>query len=196
MEPTGRTLVIGCGAIARELLQVSRQIEGLDIECLPAIWHNRPENITPAVEEKILAGAARYDKIFVAYGDCGTGGVLDAMLERHQVERLPGAHCYEFFSGIDLFAEIAAQELGTFYLTDYLTRHFHRLVWEGLGLDRHPHLRHEYFRNYTRLVYLSQTEDLSLIEKAREAAAQLGLTFEHRHVGLGLVESELERFAT
>ncbi len=193
MTGTGRILVIGCGAIARELLEVSRRLGNIDIECLPAIWHNRPEHITPAVEEKILANRDRYDRIFVGYADCGTGGVLDAMLERHQVERLPGAHCYEFFSGHQLFAEIAAQELGTFYLTDYLTRHFQRLVWEGLGLDRHPHLRDEYFRNYARLVYLSQTEDPALLGKAREAADQLGLTFEHRHVGLGLVEEELTR---
>ncbi len=185
--PAARVLVIGCGAIARELLETVRHngLAGIEVECLPAILHNRPEQIPAAVAERIERRSADFDRIFVAYADCGTGGLLDVVLERHGVERLPGSHCYEFFTGSMAFATIQEEEPGTFYLTDYLTRHFQRLVWEGLGMDRHPALRDEYFRNYRRVVYLSQTEDGHLLEKARAAALQLGLDFEHRHVGLG-----------
>lgn len=182
-----RVLVIGCGAIAKELLEVVQrnQFDHVTIECLPAILHNRPEKIAPAVEKRIEKAKGEYDTIFIGYADCGTGGMLDAVIERHGVERLPGAHCYEFFAGSSVFASIQAEELGTFYLTDYLTRHFRRLVWEGLGMDRAPQLRDLYFGNYRRVVYLSQTHDPRLVEVAAAAAIQLGLEFEHRHVGLG-----------
>ncbi len=187
MPANRRVLVIGCGAIARELLETIRHnhLDQVEVECLPAILHNRPEQIPAAVEERIERVAGRYDSIFVAYADCGTGGMLDVVLARHGIERLEGAHCYEFFAGASPFAAIQEEQLGTFYLTDYLTRHFRRLVWEGLGMDRHPQLRDEYFRNYRRVVYLSQTQDPDLVEKARAAADQLGLEFEHRHTGLG-----------
>jgi hypothetical protein len=121
--------------------------------------------------------------------------MLDQMLERRGIERLPGAHCYEFFAGSALFAELSAAEPATFYLTDYLTKHFDRLVWQGLGLDRWPQLRDDYFRNYRRLVYLSQVELVELVEKAQEAAARLGLEFEHRHVGYGDFAPALIEFA-
>jgi hypothetical protein len=188
-----RVLVIGCGAIAKELLEVVRynHLDHMDIECLPAILHNRPQEIPAAVEERILRAKGKYQQVFVAYADCGTGGLLDVVLERHGVERLPGAHCYEFFAGTETFAALHEAEPGTFYLTDYLTRHFQRLVWEGLGLDRAPQLRDVYFKSYRRVVYLSQGHDAGLVERAREAADRLGLDFEHRPTGLGLLAPAL-----
>ena len=184
---TPRVLVIACGALARELIDVLKGngLDWVDVECLPAKLHNTPDQITAAVERKLDSAAGRYHKVFVGYADCGTGGTLDAMLARRGVDRLPGAHCYEFFAGAGLFASLHEAEPGTFYLTDFLTKHFDRLVWEGLGLDRWPQLRDEYFRNYRRVVYLSQIEDSDLMEKARAAAARLGLDFEHRAVGYG-----------
>jgi len=193
MSAGPRVLVIGCGAIARELLEVVRinHLDHLEIECLPAILHNRPQEIPAAVEERIVRAADSYDQVFVAYADCGTGGLLDVVLERHGVQRLPGAHCYEFFAGAEAFAALHEAAPGTFYLTDYLTRHFQRLVWEGLGLDRAPQLRDTYFKSYTRVVYLSQADDPVLVERAREAADRLGLAFEHRPTGLGLLAPAL-----
>ncbi len=182
-----RVLVIACGALARELVDVIKGngLEWVDVECLPAKLHNTPDQITAAVERKLDSAVGRYKKVFVGYADCGTGGTLDAMLIRRGVDRLPGAHCYEFFAGAGLFASLHESEPGTFYLTDFLTKHFDRLVWEGLGLDRWPHLLDEYFGNYRRVVYLSQIENADLIATARAAAAKLGLDFEHRAVGYG-----------
>lgn len=180
-------LVIACGALAREIIDITR-LNGWDhiqLECLPAHLHNRPELIPAAVVERLDRAAGRFDRVLVGYADCGTGGLLDRVLEERGVERLPGAHCYEFFATSPVFAGLHDAEPGTFYLTDYLCRHFDRLVWSHLGLDRHPELRTEYFRNYHRLVYLSQTEDPDLLDRARRAADRLELAFEHRHVGYG-----------
>jgi hypothetical protein len=192
-----RLLVIACGALARELADVIKGngLNWVDVECLPAKLHNTPDQITAAVEAKLDAAAGRYEKVFVGYADCGTGGILDAMLARRGVERLPGAHCYEFFAGAGLFARLHDAEPGTFYLTDFLTKHFDRLVWQGLGLDRWPQLRDEYFGNYRRLVYLSQVDSLDLVSKAEAAAARLGLDFEHRAVGYGEFETAIGRAA-
>lgn len=182
-----RVLVIACGALARELRDVikSNGLAWVDVEWLPAKLHNTPDQITAEVERKLDAAVGRYHKVFVGYADCGTGGMLDAMLARRGVDRLPGAHCYEFFAGSELFARLHDREPGTFYLTDFLTRHFDRLVWEGLGLDRWPQLRDEYFGNYRRVVYLSQVADPQLVLSARAAADRLGLEFEHTPVGYG-----------
>ncbi|MEX0698128.1 MAG: DUF1638 domain-containing protein [Acidimicrobiia bacterium] len=187
MEEPDRLLVIACGALARELLDVIKlnHLGWVDVECLPAILHNTPQLITDAVEERLDRAAGRYSQVFVGYADCGTGGMLDRMLERRGVERLPGAHCYEFFAGSVQFAALHQDDPATFYLTDYLAKHFDRLVWHGLGLDRWPQLRDEYFRNYRRLVYLSQTNRPELVTGAAEAADRLGLEFEHVHVGYG-----------
>ncbi len=181
--------LLACGALARELSSIVsvNGLERLTIEYLPARLHNTPDQIPALVDERLTAAAATHAVRFVAYADCGTGGLLDGVLERHGVERLPGAHCYEFFSG-ELFHQLQNREPGTFYLTDYLTRHFDRLVWEGLGIDRHPQLRDMYFGNYRRLVYLSQTHEPDLIIEAEAAATRLGLVFEHHHVGLGALE--------
>jgi hypothetical protein len=174
-------LVIACGALASELRAVLCEAI-LDVRYLPARLHNRPENIVPAVEALVAEAGDR--PVFVAYADCGTGGALDAMLARHPgVARLPGAHCYEVFAGSELFAELHDAEPGTFFLTDFLARHFDALVWQGLGLDRHPELLGMYFAHYRRVVLLSQSEDEAVVAAGRAAADRLGLAFEHRHVG-------------
>ena len=182
---TASLLVIACGAIARELVRIKRENrwEQVDFQCLPPNLHNRPGQIVAAVERTIVAAGEEYERIFVAYGDCGTGGQLDAMLAKYHVERLPGAHCYEFFAGSDVFAQLAAEEPGSFYLTDFLVRHFRRLVIVGLGLDRHPQLLPQYFGNYQRVVYLAQAQSAELESMARGHAAFLGLDFEYRFCG-------------
>jgi hypothetical protein len=193
-----RLLVLACGALASEILYFTR-INGWDhvtLACLPARLHNTPDRIVPELEARLQAVAGRYDKVLIGYADCGTGGHLDSLLERWEnVERLPGAHCYEFFATSPVFMELHEAELGTFYLTDFLARHFDRLVWQFLGLDRYPQLRDMYFGNYRKLAYLSQFDDPSLEERAREAAARLGLEFQHHRVGLGELGASLERFA-
>jgi len=186
-------LLIACGALAREITAVVRanRLEQMTVECLPAKLHNTPALITEAVRAKIRKGRARFARIFVLYGDCGTGGALDAMLAEEGVERIAGAHCYEFFAGSPLFAELSEEEPCSFYLTDFLVRHFERLVIQGLGIDRHPELLPLYFGNYKRLVYLAQTRSPELLEAARAAAARLGLAFELRSTGYGDLERAL-----
>jgi hypothetical protein len=183
-----RTLVVACGALTRELRAVLGQIPGARDRCtvtyLPAHLHNRPERIPAAVEHAVADAAGDYDRIVVAYADCGTGGLLDAVVARLGATRLPGAHCYEMFAGSDAFAALSAAEPGTFYLTDYLARHFDALVVGGLGLDDHPELRDTYFAHYRRLVLLTQSDDPGLVTLGERAAARLGLAFVHRHVGL------------
>lgn len=193
MDTAPGTLIIACGALAREVAALRRANgwTSVDVCCLPPELHNRPERIAPAVREKIRAHRGEYRNFFVAYGDCGTGGALDAVLREEGVERLPGAHCYEFFAGARAFAELADAEPGTFYLTDFLVRHFERLVVRGLAMDRHPELAQEYFRNYRKVVYLSQMPSASLIGQARQIAAGLGLAFEHRHTGFGELGTRL-----
>jgi hypothetical protein len=181
-------LVIGCGALAVELVALTRRAGFPDVEltCLPASLHNRPELIPPAVRARIRrARAMGYERLFVAYADCGTGGLLDRVLDEEGVARLEGAHCYEVYAGRAAFAELHDEEPGTFYLTDFLVRNFDRLVIRGLGLDRHPELLPVYFGNYHRLVHLAQTDDPELAAAAELAAARLGLAFERRSTGLG-----------
>jgi len=191
-----RSLVIACGALARELVSVTGQLPNVEIACLPPDLHNRPGGIPGAVRGRIAdARAEGFDHIFVAYADCGTGGMLDRVLADERVERLPGAHCYEFFAGSDAFARLHDEEPGTFYLTDFLARNFDRLVIRGLGIDRHPELQAVYFANYRRVVYLAQTDDADLLMAARAAAARLGLAFEHRRTGLGLLGTSIAAFA-
>jgi hypothetical protein len=181
------TLLIACGALAREVVELIR-LNGwthITIACLPADLHNRPERIPEAVRTKIRAARGRFDNIAVLYGDCGTGGLLDAVLDEEGVERIPGPHCYEFYAGKPDFDALMDQEPGTFFLTDYLVRHFDRLIVNGLGLDRHPQLLDSYFANYRRVVYLAQIEDVGLEARARAAAARLGLAYEYRFTGYG-----------
>ena len=187
-----RTLVVACGALARELVALRRANgwEHVDIACLPAHWHNTPERIVPGVEAKILEARAEGRRVLVAYGDCGTGGRLDAMLARHGVERLPGAHCYAFFAGVDVFEALAEPEPGTFYLTDYLAANFDRLVMRELGIHRHPELREVYFGHYTRLLYLAQ-DGVRALDEARAAARSLGLPLEVHRTGFAPFETAL-----
>jgi len=189
-------LVIGCGALARELIEVTRPLPNVDVTCLPPTLHNRPGGIPGAVRAKIRAAraAGRHAWIFVAYADCGTGGLLDRVIADEGVERLRGAHCYESFAGRTDFARLATEEPATFWLTDFLARNFERLVIRGLGIDRHPELEPMYFGNYRRLVYLSQTNDPALLALARNAADRLGLAFEHRHTGYGEMSSSIMAF--
>jgi len=178
--------VLACGALASELravLAAGDLTDHVEVRYLPANLHNRPERIAPALEPMLEAAADR--QVLVAYADCGTGGGLDRLLDRFpNATRLPGAHCYEVFAGSVAFAELAEDEPGTFFLTDFLAKHFDALVWEGLGLDRHPQLRDAYFGNYTRVVLLSQRADAVVTAAGEAAATRLGLAFEHRHVGL------------
>ncbi len=180
------TLVIACGALARELIAVIslNRWSHLTVTCLPASLHNRPERITAAVRAKIHAARPNYQTILCLYGDCGTGGMLDAMLKEENVERIPGAHCYAFYAGLERFEELAEAEMGTFYLTDYLARFFDRLVIEGLGLDRFPQLFAAYFGHYKRVVWLAQLPDPELTGKAQRAAERLGLPLEIQVTGL------------
>lgn len=190
---TKTVLLIACGALAEQLVQILRRNgwEHVRVQCLPPDLHNRPNRIPAAVREQIDRHGQHYKKIFVAYGDCGTGGKLDAVLQDYGVERLPGAHCYEIYAGSQDFAALAEAEAGTFYLTDFLARHFDRLVRNGLGLDERPELKDAYFGNYRRLVFLAQSGQAELEELARQHAEYLGLTFEFRYTGPGQVERQL-----
>ena len=182
---TGRVLVIGCGALAREILAVieANRLAHVDLTCLPAILHNAPQKIVPALEEAVAKHRDHYHSIFVAYADCGTGGGLQAFCAREGIEMIEGPHCYSFFDGNAAFA--ARDEITSFYLTDFLTRQFDAFVVKPLGLDRFPDLTQTYFGNYEKLVYLAQTEDPALDAKAEAAAARLGLAYERRFTGYG-----------
>lgn len=184
-----RPLVLACGALVRELRAVLDQdglVGTIDVDYLPAPLHNRPDRIVPAIEAR-LADVDTDRPVFLGYADCGTGGGLDAWISTcgRIVTRLPGAHCYEFFAGGDRFAELHDEEIGTFFLTDFLARNFDALVWQGLRIDRHPELLDLYFGNYRRVVLVSQTDDPSVEAAGRLAAARLGLDFVHAHTGLG-----------
>ena len=175
-----RVLVIACGALVREIRAVVGQVRDIDVEYLPAPLHNRPERIPDAVRAIIERERDNYESIAVAYADCGTGGLLDAVLDGYGIKRLPGAHCYEFFTGADEFVTLHEEELGTFFLTDYLARHFDTLVLDGLGITKNPQLREMYFGNYRRLVYLAQSDDPVLDAAAHRAADSLHLAYERR----------------
>jgi len=187
LEPsrTGRILLIACGALAREILDL-KAANGwthLDLTCLPANLHLWPDRIPAAVEAAVLKHRAEYDGIFVVYADCGTGGLLQAKCAELGVEMVAGPHCYSFFEGNVAFAD--REEFTAFYLTDFLVRQFDAFVWKPMGLDRHPELRDMYFGNYEKLVYQAQTNDPALDRKAEECAARLGLAYERRFTGYG-----------
>ena len=193
-----RVLLIACGALGREIVDLieAHAWRDIDVQCLPAIWHNTPDKIPGGLREKIRAAKGQYERILVAYGDCGTGGGIDKVLaEEGGIERIEGPHCYAFFSGNAAFAARAEEEdMTAFYLTDYLARHFDKLIWSGLlGLDRHPELRDDYFRHYTKVIYLAQTKDPALETMAKAAAEKLGLAYEYRFTGYGELEAEMAR---
>lgn len=188
-----KTLLIACGALAREILalRAANGWDGIELACLPAHYHNTPEVIPDAVRAKIREGRAAGARVAVIYGDCGTGGRLDAVLAEEGVARIPGPHCYDFFAGTADYAAMMEAEPGTFFLTDYMVRHFDKLIVEGLWLDRHPELLGDYFGNYRKLVYLAQTEEPALQAAARRAAERLGLAYEYRFTGLGSFAAHL-----
>ena len=197
MEQNAGLLIIACGALAREIMALIRvnRWDHVTVQCLPAEFHNTPAKIPAAVRAKIQTARGQFQRIFVAYADCGTGGLLDAVLAEEGAERIPGAHCYQFFAGSEIFDALADAEPGSFYLTDFLTRHFDRIIIKGLGIDRYPELKAMYFGNYRKLVYLAQLEQPALKMKAQEAAVELGLAFEYRYTGYGDLETSLVRIA-
>jgi hypothetical protein len=186
-----KTALVACGALAREVIALKEKHGWeADILAVPALLHNQPDRIPSAVLKRIRQARRSYDRVIVVYGDCGTGGRLDALLAREGVERISGPHCYEMYAN-GRFDNLMAQAMGTFFLTDYLVRSFDHLVIEGLGLDRHPELRNEYFANYTRVVYLAQGDDAELRQKAEAAARAIGLPLEILPVGYGALETRL-----
>lgn len=184
--------IITCGALVRELIAIAdRQGWDYELTAVPAQLHNRPERIAPAVEKKLDAWAHGFDRILVGYGDCGSGGALDALLARYpHAVRIPGPHCYEFYGGA-LFHEQAEQQPGTFYLTDFLAHHYEGLVIKALGLDRYPDLRDIYFGNYTELLYFRQLPQQDESARARQAATRLGLAYKEVEAGLDVLEKRL-----
>jgi hypothetical protein len=194
-QSKAKLLVIACGALAHEIVWLQRlnNWNQIELQCLDAELHNRPKLIPQKLRDKIKENLGQYQSIFVAYADCGTGGEIDRVLEEENIERLPGAHCYSFYATEERFAELAEQELGTFYLTDFLVEHFDRIMIKGLKLDRHPELRDQYFAHYTRVIYLSQRQDTELEAKAKVAAEFLGLEFRHLHTGYGDLDSSLQQ---
>ena len=185
-----KILVIACGALAREVLAL--RLEHIDLACLPAQLHNHPKRIPEAMRAKIRANRGAYDEILCLYGDCGSGGELDRVLAEEGVSRIEGAHCYAFYAGEEAFSRLTEDEPGTFFLTDFLTRHFDALVIRGLGLDRFPQLRDDYFGNYRRLVHLAQFDDPDMETKAKAAAEKLGLAYERRFTGLDGIRAFLD----
>ena len=188
----GSTLLIACGALAREIVDLIElnNWRHLDVTCLPAKLHHAPKLIAEAVRTKIEDARTKYEKIYVLYGDCGTGGELDQVLAQEgNVERIPGPHCFSFFAGNEAFAANSEDDLTTFFLTDYFCRHFEKFVWQAIGLDRRADMVQFVFGNYRKLVYLAQTRDAELEMSAQQIAGRLGLAYEYRYVGYGHLES-------
>ena len=190
----GRILILGCGALAREILAITRDFDHIDLQCLPAVFHNHPEKIVPGVR-KVVAENGHYDKIFLVYADCGTGGELQRVAEELGLEMMSGPHCFAFFQGTEDFLSKIDEEFTSFYLTDFLARQFDAFLWKPLGLDKHPELRDSYFGHYEKLVYQAQSDDPKLLEKAKDCAARLQLPFEYRFTGYGDLTAELEKHA-
>lgn len=191
---SGRILLIACGALAREVLALIKVNDWshIDLTCLPAIFHNHPERIAPAIEQCVAQHKGNYSQIFVLYADCGTSGELYDLCNKLGLKMLKGPHCYSFFEGNANFAERSVDEFTAFYLTDFLVRQFDAFVWKPLGLDKHPELRDAYFGNYEKLVYQAQTNDPNLNLKAADCAKRLGLNFERRFTGYGDLQTSLE----
>jgi hypothetical protein len=182
-QPRDRVAVIACGALSVDIASIARRRDWpIDIHPLPPLLHNHPEEIAPAVEEQVLALQERYRSIAIGYADCGTYGALDAVCERHGLTRLPGAHCYDVYAGAQTIARLSEDEPGTYFLTDFLAAGFERLVWRELGLDRYPELRDDYFRHYTRIVWLASRRTPDLEGAAQRAADRIGLTLVVRPV--------------
>ena len=188
-------LIIGCGAIAHEVREIIRlnNWDNVRLQCLNADLHNTPKILPKKIKEAIDTNLNDYSKIFLAYADCGTGGLIDLILKDYDIERLDGAHCYEFYSGSSVFKELSEKEIGTFYLTDFLVKNFDRLVIDGLGIQKYPALKEEYFKNYKNVVYLAQKQDNVLESKARKCADYLNLEFSVLFTGLNNLENQLSK---
>jgi hypothetical protein len=189
-----RLLVIACGMIAREVLAVKElnKLDHLDLTCLPAEFHYYPDRIAPAMDAAIAEAKEKgYRHIFAGYADCGTGGMLDRVLEKHGVERVAGPHCFAFYQGQAVFDAVGEADMTSFYMTDFLCRQFDAFFMKPLGLDRHPELAKDFFGNYEKLIYLAQTEDRALEAVAEKAAKMLGLAYERRFTGYGDLTSAL-----
>ena len=192
-----RIRVIACGMIAREVLAVNEQlgIEHIDLKCLPADYHHHPEKIAPEMDKAIASAREDgFEHVFVGYADCGTGGELDKICQKHGVERISGPHCFSFYMGNQQFLASEDDYLTTFFITDFLARHFETFMKRPLGLDKHPELREVYFANYERALYLAQVEDPELEANARRAAEFLGLTYEYRFTGYGDLSTEISGY--
>ena len=193
LEPSDKILILACGALAKEISALIR-LNGwshLKTRYLPAILHNTPEKITEQLRMVLQSSQTKFSKIFIGYADCGTGGKIDSLLDEFDVQRLPGAHCYEFFAGKQTFAEIIKEEIGSYFLTDFLVKAFEKLVWQGMKIDQHPELLPIYFKHYKKLVYLTQSENLKLQAQAHEIARRLGLVYEKRVTGYGELEHSI-----
>jgi len=188
-------LIIGCGAIAHEVREIIElnNWDNVRLQCLNADLHNTPKILPKKIKEAIDTNLNDYSKIFLAYADCGTGGLIDLILKDYDIERLDGAHCYEFYSGSSVFEELSEKEIGTFYLTDFLVKNFDRLVIDGLGIQKYPALKDDYFKNYKNVVYLAQKQDNVLELKARECADYLNLEFSALFTGLNNLENQLSK---
>lgn len=194
--PSEKIKVIACGAIAREIVDICEQrgLDHVDLTCLPAIWHIRPEKIAPGLREKIAeARAEGFERIYIGYAECGTQGEVDKICEAEGIARLPGPHCYAFYTGVDKFMATSENDITSFYLTDLIARQFEAFIIEPMKLDKHPELIAMMFGNYEKLVYLAQTEDTDLQKKAEWAAEFLGLQYEYRFTGYGDLEPELTK---
>lgn len=193
-QPT-RTRIIACGAIAREVMAVceANELSHIELDCLPAIWHNTPEKIAPGLREKIRqARADGITDIYIGYAECGSRGEIDRLCDEENLQRLPGPHCYAFYSGVDAFLANSEREFTAFYLTDLICRQFEAFIVEPMKLDKHPELIEMFFGNYEKIVYLAQTDDTALDAKGRQAAAFLGLDYERRFTGLGDLKTAIE----
>ena len=195
VKNNGRLLLIACGALAREILAVikTNAWDHIDIQCLPAIYHNHPEKIVPAIRKTVIGNIDKYSNIFVVYADCGTGGQLKKLCNEMGLKMINGPHCYSFFEGNEVFQK--RDELTSFYLTDFLVRQFDSFFWRPMDLDKYPELRDVYFSNYTTLVYQAQIKDKKLQSIARDCARRMGLAYEYRFTGYGDLETALHKVA-
>ena len=193
LDTSDKTLILACGALSKEISTLIR-LNGwshLETQYLPAKLHNDPQKITEQLRINLQCAQAKFSKIFVGYADCGTGGEIDSMLDEFGVQRLPGAHCYDFFSGEKSFAGMMNEEPGSFFLTDFLVKAFEKLIWQGMKIDQYPELLQVYFKHYKKLVYLGQTKNSELQTQAKEIARRLGLKYDYQFTGYGKLKPAL-----
>ena len=185
--------IVACGALATHIDELAKELAlPITIYPLPPLLHNRPEKIAGEVDALLTQIKDKHTQCAVAYADCGTYGQLDAVIQRHNVARLGGNHCYDIFAGQSLIETMMAENPGTYFLTDFLVKSFHRSVIIELGLDKYPHLRDDYFRNYSRVMWLAQNPNPELRAAANDAANEIGLSLETQIVGSEGLRRQLE----